>query len=166
MFSLTLPIYRVQNEMQRIHNRKIKNEMENAICFKTIVDKMVGIHSHIDQFKETVDGLEEAVEEACENKKIMTEIMEVAEYMKDQYRLQMTEDRRRFTEQINKNASEIDQLKVDEGNKAIEVNDLEKRYAIQQIHVDWHQELMKRVEKYIADMVCTCCIKNYNLSIF
>jgi len=152
-FSLPLRIYRVQNEIEKIHTRKIKNELENVICFKTIVDNMVGIHSHIDQFEMAINGLETAVEEACENKKIMTEIMEVSEYMRNQYYLQMAENQRHFAEQISENLSEIDQLKTDAGIKAIELNELEKRFADQQLCVDLHQESMKRVEKSIANMV-------------
>lgn len=149
--------------MEQIHNRKIKNELENVICFKTIVDKMVGIHGLVDQFKVTVNGLETAVEEAYENKKIMTEIMEVSEDMKNRYYLQMTEDQRQFTEQIRKNVSEIDQLKADASAKAIEVNELEKRHTNQQLCIDLHQEMMTRIEKYIANMVHT--IQYYNLYI-
>ncbi|XP_016659984.1 uncharacterized protein LOC107883796 isoform X2 [Acyrthosiphon pisum] len=64
---------------------------------------MVGIHSHVNQFNVTVNGLETAVEEACENKKIMAQKMELFEYMKNQYYLQMAEDQQNFTEQIRKN---------------------------------------------------------------
>jgi len=149
--------------MEQIHNRKIKNELKNVVCFKTIVDKMVGIHSLVDQFKVTVNGLETAVEEAYENKKIMTEIMEVSEYMKNRYYLQMTEDQRHFTEQIRKNVSEINRLKADASAKAIEINELEKRHTNQQLCIDLHQELMERIEKHIAEMVHT--IQYYNLYI-
>lgn len=127
--------------------------MENVMCLKNIVDKMVAIHSHVGQFEVAVNGLEAAFEEACEHKKIMTEIMEVSEYMKNQYYLKMAENQRHFAEQIGKNLREIDQLKTDVGIKAIELNELEKRFAEQQLCVDLHQESMKRVEKYIADMV-------------
>ncbi|XP_015367940.1 PREDICTED: uncharacterized protein LOC107164587, partial [Diuraphis noxia] len=143
----------VQNEIEKIHYMKIKNELENVMCLKTVVDKMVAIHSHVDQFEMTVNGLETAVEEACENKKIMTEIMEVSEYMKNQYYFQMAENQRHFAEQIGKNLGEIDQLKTDADIKAIELNELEKRFAEQQLCVGLHQESMKRVEKYIADML-------------
>ncbi|XP_060874870.1 uncharacterized protein LOC132948435, partial [Metopolophium dirhodum] len=144
---------KIQKEIEQIHNRKIKNELDYVVFFKTIVDKMVGIHSHVNQFNVTVNGLETAVEEACENKKIMTQIMELSEYMKNQYYLQMTEDQRNFTEQIRKNASEMDQLKADVGTKAIKVDELEKRNADQQLCIDLQQEMMTRIEKYIADML-------------
>ncbi|XP_016659983.1 uncharacterized protein LOC107883796 isoform X1 [Acyrthosiphon pisum] len=113
---------------------------------------MVGIHSHVNQFNVTVNGLETAVEEACENKKIMAQKMELFEYMKNQYYLQMAEDQQNFTEQIRKNVSEIDLLKADVSSKTTEVNELEKRYADQQLCIDLHQELMTRIEKYITDM--------------
>jgi len=152
-FSLHLPKYRIQKEIEQIHNRKIKNELDNVVWFKTIVDKMVGIHSHVNQFNVTVNGLETAVEEACENKKIMTQIMELSEYMKNQYYLQMTEDQRNFTEQIRKKASEMDQFKADADTEAIKVEELEKRNADRQLCIDLQQEMMTRVENYIADMV-------------
>jgi len=148
--------------MEQIRDRKIKDELDNVVCCKTIVDKMVGIHGHVNQFDVTVNGLETAVEKACENKKIMTQIMELSEYMKNQYRLQMTEDQRNFAEQIRQKASEVDRLKSDVGVKATEVDDLEKRYANRQLCIDLQQELMARIEKFIADMVYII-INNYNL---
>ncbi|XP_003240779.1 uncharacterized protein LOC100571826 [Acyrthosiphon pisum] len=144
---------KIQNEMEQIHNRKIKNKLDNAVCCKTIMDKMFGIHSHVNQFNVTVNGLETAVKEACENKKNLTEIMELSEYMKNQYYLQMAKDQQNFPEQIRKNASEIDRLKADVSSKAAEVDELEKRYADQQLCIDFHQEWMTRVEKHVADML-------------
>jgi len=141
--------------MEQIHDRKIKNELDMVVCFKTIVDKMVGIHSHVDQFNVTVNELETAVEGACENKKVMTQIMELSEYMKNQYYLQMTDDRRNFAEQIRKNLNEMDQLEADASTKTIEVNELEKRCADQQLFINLHRELMTSNGKYIADMVYT-----------
>lgn len=146
-------MYRIQNEMEQIYNQKIKKELENVVCFNTIVHKILEIHSHVNQFEVTINGLETAVEEARENKKIMTEIMDVSEFMKNQYYLQMTEHQRHSTEQIRKNMSEIDRLKVDAGTRAIKVNKLEKCYTEQQLYIDLHHELMTRIEKYIADMV-------------
>jgi len=146
-------LYSVQNEMKKIHNRKIKKELENVICFKTIIDKMVRIHSHIDNFKVIVNSLETAVEETSENKKIMTEIMELSEYMKNQYCLEVTENQLHFTEQISKHVNEIDQLNAYMNIKSKEVDEWEKRITDQQLCITMHQKLLIRVEKYITDMV-------------
>ncbi|XP_026806180.1 uncharacterized protein LOC113549194, partial [Rhopalosiphum maidis] len=144
---------KVKNEMEEIRNRKIKKELENNVCFKTIFDKMAGIHSHINRFKVIVNGLEAAIEEACDNKKIMTEIMELSEYMKNQYNLQITENQWHFTEQTSNHTSEIDQLNAYVDIKTKEVDELEKRTADQQLSIDFYQKLLKRVEKYISDML-------------
>ncbi|XP_025192861.1 uncharacterized protein LOC112592914 [Melanaphis sacchari] len=146
---------KIQNEMEKIHDKKIEKELENAICFKTIIDKMVGIHSHIDQFKVIVNGLETTIEEIFENKKTIAEIMELCEYMKNQYYLQITENQRQFTEKTSKHVDEINQLNAYVDIKTKEVNDLEKRCIDQQLCIDFHQKLLKRVEKYIADMLST-----------
>lgn len=139
--------------MKKIHDRKIKKELENVISFKIIIDKMVRIHSHINNFKVIVNSLETAVEETSENKKIMTEIMELSEYMKNQYCLEVTENQRQFTEQIDKHVSEIDQLNVYMNIKSKEVDEWEKRITDQQLCITMNQKLLIRVEKYIIDMV-------------
>lgn len=139
--------------MKKIHDRKIKKELENVICCKTVIDKMARIHSHIDNFKVIVNNLETAVEETSENKKIMTEIMELSEYMKNQYCFEVTENQRHFTEQISKHVSEIDQLNAYMNIKSKEVDEWEKRITDQQLCITMHQKLLIRVEKYITDMV-------------
>ncbi|KAE9544159.1 hypothetical protein AGLY_001338 [Aphis glycines] len=143
----------VQNEMKKIHDRKIKKELENVIRCKTIIDKMARIHSHIDNFKVIVNNLETAVEETSENKKIMTEIMELSEYMKNQYCFEVTENQRHFTEQISKHVREIEQLNAYMNIKSKEVDEWEKRITDQQLCITMHQKLLIRVEKYITDMI-------------
>jgi len=139
--------------MKKIHDKKIKKELENVICCKIIIDKMARIHSHIDNFKVIVNNLETAVEKTSENKNIMTEIMELSEYMKNQYCLEVTKNQRHFTEQISKHVSEIDQLNAYMNIKSKEVDEWEKRITDQQLCITMHQKLLIRVEKYITDMV-------------
>jgi hypothetical protein len=136
-------LYRIQNEIENMHDVKITNELESAGYFNAIVDKMLEIDNHIDQFIAEVDDLKLAVEDAYENKKTITEIMEVSEYLRDQYVMQVTENQRNFTEQINKHVSEIDRLKAYADIKVKEVDTLKKRANNQKLSIDSYEKSME-----------------------
>jgi len=129
--------------MENMHDVKITNELESAGYFNAIVDKMIEIDNHIDQFIAEVDDLKLAVEDAYENKKTITEIMEVSEYLRDQYVMQVTENQRHFTEQINKHVSEIDRLKAYADIKVKEVDTLKKRANNQKLSIDSYEKSME-----------------------
>jgi len=135
--------------MEIMHHRKVNKELENAAYFKAIVDKMVEIHSHIDQFTEVVNGLKLTLKDGCENKETITEIMQVSEYLRAHCFMRVAEDQRNFTEQINKHASEIDQLKTFADIKSKEVDMLRKRANEQKLSIDSNEKSMK----YITDKV-------------
>lgn len=129
--------------MENMHDVRITNELESAGYFNAIVDKMIEIDNHIDQFIAEVDDLKLAVEDAYENKKTITEIMEVSEYLRDQYVMQVTENQRHFTEQINKHVSEIDRLKAYADIKVKEVDTLKKRANNQKLSIDSYEKSME-----------------------
>jgi len=129
--------------MQITNDGKITKELDNATYFKAIVDKMAEIHRHIDQFTVVVEGLKLTLEDACENKETITEIMEVSEYLRAHYAIQVTENQRNFTEQINKHDSEINQLKAYADIKIKEVDTLKKRARDQKLHIDSYEKSMQ-----------------------
>jgi len=135
--------------MEIMHDRKINKELENVAYFKAIVDKMAEIHSHIDQFTEIVNGLKLTLENACENKETITEILEASEYLRAHCFMRVTEVQRNFTEQINKHASEIDQLKTSADDKTKEVDMLRERANEQKLSIESNEKSMK----YITDKV-------------
>lgn len=143
--------------MEVMHERKINKELENVAYFKAIVDKMAEIHNHIDQFTEVVNGLKLTLGDACENKETITEIMEASEYLRAHCFMRVTVDQRNFTEQINKHASEIDQLKTFVDIKTKEVDMLRERANEQKLSVDSNEKSMK----YITDKVYNIVFQIY-----
>jgi len=139
--------------MEIMHDRKITKELENAAYFKAIVDKMIEIHSHIDRFTEVVNGLKLTLEDACENKETISEIMEVSEYLRSHCFMQVTEDQRNFTEQINKHATEIDQLKTFADIKTKEVDMLKERINEQKLSIDSYEKSMKFITDKVYNIV-------------
>lgn len=129
--------------MQITHDGNITKKLDNAAYFKAIVDKMAEIHGHIDQFRVVVEGLKLMLKDACENGETITEIMEVSEYLRAHYAIQVTENQRNFTEQINKQESEINQLKAYSDIKTKEVDTLKKRDRDQKLHIDSYEKSMK-----------------------
>ncbi|XP_026820098.1 uncharacterized protein LOC113558736 [Rhopalosiphum maidis] len=142
---------KIQNKMENMQDIKITNELESAGYFNAIVDKMVEIDNHIEQFIVEVDDLKLAVEDAYENKKTITEIMEVSEYLRAQYVMQVTENQRNFTEQINKHVSEIDRLKAYANIKVKEIDTLKKRANIQKLSIDSYEKSMEIITHKLSN---------------
>jgi len=140
-----LSLYRIQDEIENIHNVKIISEFENASYFNAIVDKMVEIDKHVDQFIVVVNDLKLMIEDAYENKKIISEIMEVSEYLRTQYTIQVTENQSNFTEQISKHVREINRLKAYANIKINEVNTLEKRFNDQKLCIGFYEKLIENI---------------------
>lgn len=139
--------------MYQTSNENIEKELEHAMHLKTVVDKLVEIQTQVDRFTMLVNDLETRLGEAIENKKITAEIMQVSEYMSNQYGLQIAQDRQHFTEQACNHTSVMDRLKALASAKVREVEELEKRVADQRLCIDFHEKLTERIEKCIADMV-------------
>jgi len=123
---------------------RIQDEIENGY-FNAIVDKMVNIDKHVDQFIAVINDLKLVIEDSYENKEIISEIMEVSEYLRAQYALQITENQRNFTEQISKYVRKIDQLKAFADIKIKEVDTLEKRFNDQKLCIDFYEKLIENI---------------------
>lgn len=129
--------------MQVTYDGKMTKELDNAAYFKAVVDKMAEIHSHIDQFTVAVKGMKLSLEDSCENKETITEIMDVSEHLRAHYAMQVTESQRNFTEQIKRHKAEIEQLKAYADIKIKEVDTLEKRVNDQKLYIDSYKKSMK-----------------------
>lgn len=127
----------------------ITNELENAIYLKAIVEKMAETHGHIDQFTAVLNDLKPVVEEGCDNRESMTDIMEVSEYLRAQYNLQVIENQKHIAEQISKHVTEIEQLKDYVHIKNKQIDSLEKLVKDQELCIDSHE----KSKKYITDKV-------------
>ncbi|CAH1726386.1 unnamed protein product [Aphis gossypii] len=129
---------------------EIQDEIENGY-FNAIVDKMVKIDKHVDQFIAVVNDLKLVIEDSYENKEIISEIMEVSEYLRAQYAIQVTENQRNFTEQISKHVRKIDQLKAFADIKIKEVNTLEKRFDDQKLCIDFYEKLIENITHKLSN---------------
>ncbi|XP_003246437.1 uncharacterized protein LOC100575978 [Acyrthosiphon pisum] len=145
-------INELQNEMKITQDGEIIKELDNAAYFKAIVDKIAEIHGHIDQFTVIVKGLKLTLQDACVNKETITEIMEVSEYLRAHYAIQVTETQRNFTEQINKHETEINQLKSYADNKNKEVDTLKKRTRDQKLLIDSYEKSMKCITDELSNV--------------
>ncbi|XP_050056754.1 uncharacterized protein LOC114122768 [Aphis gossypii] len=130
---------------------EIQDEIENGY-FNAIVDKMVKIDKHVDQFIAVVNDLKLVIEDSYENKEIISEIMEVSEYLRAQYAIQVTENQRNFTEQISKHVRKIDQLKAFADIKIKEVNTLEKRFDDQKLCIDFYEKLIENITHKVKQL--------------
>lgn len=152
-----LSLYRIEDEIENIHNVKITSELENAGYFNAIVDKMIEIDKHVDQFIVVVNDLKLMAEDAYENKEIISEIMEVSEYLRAQYAIQVTENQRNFNEQISKHVREIDRLKAYADIKIKEVDTLEKRFNDQKLCIDFYEKLIENITHKVYIIMFYIC---------
>jgi len=148
--------------METMHDLKLTKELENATSFKAIIDKIMDIHSHIDQFIEVVNGLKFSIEAACENKETITEIMEVSEYLRAHYVMQVTENQRNFTELINKQAREIDQLKAYSDIKMKGVDTLQERADDEKLCIDSYEKSIKCITDKVYNIMFYIYLPRYN----
>lgn len=145
VFVVLLSLYRIEDEIENIHNVKITSEFENAGYFNAIVDKMVEIDKNVDQFIVVVNDLKLMTEDAYENKEIISEIMKVTEYLRAHYAIQVTENQRNFTEQISKHVKKIDQLKAYVDIKTKELDTLKKLFNDQKLCIDFYEKLIENI---------------------
>lgn len=129
--------------MQITYDGKMTKELDNVAYFKAIVDKMAEIYSHIDQFTVAVKNMKLSLEDSCENKETITDIMDVSEHLRGHYAMQVTESQKKFTEQIKRHKAEMEQLKAYADIKIKEVDTLENRVNDQKLYINSYEKSMK-----------------------
>ncbi|VVC26119.1 Domain of unknown function DUF4485,Myc-type, basic helix-loop-helix (bHLH) domain [Cinara cedri] len=104
------------NRVADVLNQKISGEVviesEEAEQFKSLTDKYSEIDDHLGQVILEIKHLKTMIEDACDNKTDINDTLEVLEYIKELHCLQITENERRFTEQIRSLEEENRRLKA------------------------------------------------------
>lgn len=133
------------------------DESENDDKFKTLADKYTEIDDHLGQVILEIKHLKTMVEEACGNKTNMNDTLEVLEYIKELHCLQITENERRFGEQISKLEDENGRLRsrAEVKSKGVHTfNDPRANTNLNQNrNIDSLKNSLKRIEEYMDDKV-------------
>lgn len=111
----------------------------NILSILTLLtDKITDINDHISHFTLEATNLKAMVQDACGNKKIIEDTIEILDYMKEK----LLELQRSY-----------DELKAYSYIKNKEIDALEERSMNQKLCMDTYVKSMKNVEKYITDKV-------------
>lgn len=126
---------------------------EDEKSFKLVLDKVTEVDSRIDQAIIEIQNIKTITTGACENIKIMKEMMDLLDYMKERHSLQMIENQRSYAEQTSKFKKEIEHLKTYADIKANEVDTLEETVSSQELGMGSLEKALKRSEEYITEKV-------------
>lgn len=153
--------YSVKNEInEKLCEGVAIDESENDDKFKTLTDKYTEIDDHLGQVILEIRHLKTMVEDACGNKTDINNTLEVLEYIKELHGLQITENERRFVEQIRKLEDENGRLKSRAEIKSkglYTFNDPRVNTNLNQNrYIDSLKNSLKRVEEYMDDKVNIC----------
>lgn len=151
-------MYRIKNEINNKLSEEAANEKEGVEKLKMFTDKYIEIDNHLGQVILEIKHLKTMVQDACENKTDMDDMLEVLEYIKKLHYLQITENERRYVEQIRKLEEENKQLKARAEVKAkttYTFNDPRTNNLNQNRYIDSLKDSLKLVEEYMNDKVRT-----------
>lgn len=136
-----------------MRNRKVNKEMDNFQNFQFLINKTTEIDNRIGQLILETKTLKTIAENACENKHIMKDMMKLIDYLKEQHRMQITENQKYFDEQTRTFKHKIEELQAYTDSKVKEVETLEERVMHQEHYINFYEDSIKRVEEFTTEKV-------------
>lgn len=130
---------------------KVTKELENLKNCKILMDKTTTIDNRLDEVLLEVKNLKLWVGHACENKKMINDLKELLEYVKQQHEMHIIENQQNFDDKIYKLQNELDQLKAYANIKMKESDSLEEIIVNQNHTISSYKESMKSVEEFLNE---------------
>jgi predicted nucleic acid-binding Zn-ribbon protein len=93
-------------------DREAIKASEDSKQFDILGEKIAQVEKHICQFMAEARDLRGLVEDACDHKQIVKDMMESVEHLKEQHRAQMDEKNSRIDEQLCAFETEMDELEA------------------------------------------------------